>query len=76
MSNNKHRAEVIEVYKAEGKAAVKFSYNGRERVECVKLYIGPDCLELSVGMRGWITYTLTPSMGVWGFEPFKKQEVA
>jgi hypothetical protein len=70
----KHRAEVIEVYRAEGKAAVRFSWRGRERVECVSLYLGPDCSELSVGMRGWVIYTMTARLGLWGFEPFKAQD--
>lgn len=76
MKTKKHRAEVIEVYKSEGKAAVKFSYNGHDRVECVKLYIGRDCLELTVGMKGWAAYAFLNNMGLWGFEPFKKSEAA
>jgi hypothetical protein len=68
---SKHRAEVIEVYKSEGKAAIRFSWRGRERVECVRIYVGVECRELAVGMKGWAIYTMTPSCGLWGFEPFK-----
>jgi hypothetical protein len=71
--SNKHRAEVIEVYENEGKAAVRFSLRGRERVECVSLYLGPSGEKLVVGMKGWTTYTVTPNMGIWGFTPSKKQ---
>jgi hypothetical protein len=65
------RAEVIEVYPGEGKAAVRFKWRGRERIECVKLYLGPECFALTVGMKGWAAYHMTPSMGLWGFEPLK-----
>lgn len=74
MSALKHRGEVIEAYPQEGKAAVRFSWRGRDRFECVPLYIGPDAKELTIGMRGWATYSITASTGLWSFEPFKYQK--
>jgi hypothetical protein len=70
---NKHRAEVIEVYPEQGQAAVRFSWRGKDRVECVKSFIGPDSIPLTVGMKGWLTYHLSNRCGIWGFEPFKSQ---
>jgi len=67
MHTKKHHAEVIEVYPEEGRAAIRFSWRGRERVETCSLYLGPDCVCLEVGMKGWATYTMTPSCGLWGF---------
>ena len=66
----KFKAEVIETYPAEGKAAVRFSWRNRDRVECVKMFNGPDCHELLVGMKGWASYHLSVNVGVWGFVPF------
>lgn len=71
MKTKKYKAEVIETYPSEGRAAVRFSYNGHDRIECVRLYIGPSAFQLTVGMKGWASYHITPSMGIWGFEPFK-----
>lgn len=73
MNTQKHRAEVIEIYPSEGRAAVRFQWRGRERVECVSLSLGPSGNQLTVGMRGWMSFHLTPSMGIWGFEPFKNE---
>lgn len=69
----KFRAEVIETYPSDGKAAVRFSWRGRDRVECVRLYLGSDAIPLTVGMRGWASFHLTPNMGIWGFSPFAKR---
>lgn len=76
MTNKKHRAEVIETYPNEGKAAVRFSFNGHDRVECVSLYMNVACDQLKVGMKGWATYHMTPNCGIWGFQPFKKAVAA
>lgn len=70
--SNTFKGQVIEVYPSEGKAAVRFSWRGRERVECVRLAVGPEAAALEVGERGWITYTTTTSCGLWGFTPFKQ----
>lgn len=71
MKSKKYRGEVIEIYAQEGRAAVRFSFRGRDRVECVNLHLGPDASSLELGQKGWMTFTITPSMGVWGFTPFK-----
>lgn len=71
MDNRRYKSEVIEVYPSEGKAAVKFSWRNRERVECVRMYIGVNATPLEVGMRGWMRFTYLNNIGVWGFEPFK-----
>ena len=67
----RHRAEVIEVYPDEGKAALRFQCRGKERVECVPLYQGPDAVALSVGDKGWATYTMSNRCGFWGFATYK-----
>lgn len=69
------KAEVLEVYPTEGKAAVMFSWRGQgTRIECVSLYLGPDAKPLTVGMRGWATYHIGVNGSVWGFEPFKNED--
>lgn len=74
--NKKFRAEVIETYPAEGKAAVRFSWRGRERVECVPLRINNDGDMLNVGTKGWASYWVVGQTGAWGFAPFKKAGAA
>lgn len=71
--NKKHRAEVLEIYPSEGKAAIRFSYRNRQRIESIKLYMGSDCKSLVIGMKGWATYIVSSNMGIWGFTPFKTE---
>ena len=65
----KRRAHVIEVYPSEGKAAIKFRLRGKDRIECVPLHTDNNGGVLVVGQKGNAQYHITPSMGVWGFEP-------
>lgn len=75
MTTRRFKGEVIEIYPGEGKAAVRFSFRGQDRVETVKRFVGPDALELKVGMKGWASYVVSENWtGVWGFEPFKDAE--
>lgn len=69
---HRHRAEVIETYPSEGRAAVRFKWRGRDRVECVRLSLGPSGGELAVGQKGYAEYWVNVNMGFWGFSPFKK----
>ncbi len=68
MKLTKYMAEVIEVYPREGTIAIRFSFRGKSRVECVGLAGQTD---IKVGMKGWASYHMTPTMGLWGFTPYK-----
>ena len=71
MKSNKHRAEVIEVYENEGKAAVRFESG---RIECVirRGMAG----EFKMGMRGMVDYVPSLNGYEWAFTPFKNQKEA
>jgi hypothetical protein len=62
-----HRAEVIALYPNTGEAAVKFRYQGHDRIECVKNNVSKDGRILEIGMRGWVKYYSTNRIGYWSF---------
>jgi hypothetical protein len=66
--SNKHRAEVIEVYPEEGKAAVRFTSG---RIECVARR--GMVAEFYVGQKGMVDFVPLPNGNgyEWIFEPAK-----
>lgn len=69
MSAKRHRAEVIEVYDQGARAAVRFRWRGRDRIECV---IRRGMVPLfTVGAKGWASYQRCLGGFEWTFTPFK-----
>lgn len=58
IKSNSHRAEIIEVYASEGRMAVRFRNNGKDRIECVAYptIITHDSPTVSAGKKGWVSF--------------------
>jgi hypothetical protein len=70
--DKKHRAEVIEIYPNEGKAAVRFRFRNRDRIECVS---ARREYQLKVGDKGTAYYVSTASFGEWCFAPLESEKM-
>ena len=62
--SKKHRAEVIETYPNEGKAAIRFRFQNRDRIECVTARRED---QLKVGDKGTAFFMSTETFGAWCF---------